>query len=61
MGRLPKPGQNRNFFISALRSRLDHQPDEYIEIAQIEACIAFMRRLAEVDLIFRTGQGWWHL
>ncbi|PNE09736.1 MAG: acetylornithine deacetylase [Beijerinckiaceae bacterium] len=24
-----------------------HQPDEYIEIAQIEACIAFMRRLAE--------------
>jgi acetylornithine deacetylase len=23
-----------------------HQPDEYIEIAQIEACIAFMRRLA---------------
>ncbi|HEX3496955.1 MAG TPA: acetylornithine deacetylase [Methylocella sp.] len=22
-----------------------HQPDEYIEIAQIEACIAFMRRL----------------
>jgi acetylornithine deacetylase len=24
-----------------------HQPDEYIEIAQIEACIGFMRRLAE--------------
>ncbi len=24
-----------------------HQPDEYVEIAQIEACIAFMRRLAE--------------
>jgi acetylornithine deacetylase len=24
-----------------------HQPDEYIEIAQIEACIAFMRRLAK--------------
>jgi acetylornithine deacetylase len=24
-----------------------HQPDEYIEIAQIEACIAFMRGLAE--------------
>jgi acetylornithine deacetylase len=24
-----------------------HQPDEYIEIAQIETCIAFMRRLAE--------------
>jgi acetylornithine deacetylase len=24
-----------------------HQPDEYIGIAQIEACIAFMRRLAE--------------
>jgi acetylornithine deacetylase len=24
-----------------------HQPDEYIEIAQIEAGIAFMRRLAE--------------
>ena len=23
-----------------------HQPDEYIEIEQIEACIAFMRRLA---------------
>ncbi len=23
-----------------------HQPDEYIEIAQIESCIAFMRRLA---------------
>lgn len=23
-----------------------HQPDEYIELAQIEACIAFMRRLA---------------
>ncbi len=23
-----------------------HQPDEYIEIAQIEACIAYMRRLA---------------
>jgi acetylornithine deacetylase len=23
-----------------------HQPDEYIEITQIEACIAFMRRLA---------------
>lgn len=23
-----------------------HQPDEYIEIAQIECCIAFMRRLA---------------
>lgn len=23
-----------------------HQPDEFIEIAQIEACIAFMRRLA---------------
>jgi acetylornithine deacetylase len=23
-----------------------HQPDEYIEIAQIEACIAVMRRLA---------------
>jgi acetylornithine deacetylase len=23
-----------------------HQPDEYIEIAQIETCIAFMRRLA---------------
>jgi acetylornithine deacetylase len=23
-----------------------HQPDEYIEIAQVEACIAFMRRLA---------------
>jgi acetylornithine deacetylase len=23
-----------------------HQPDEYIEIAQIDACIAFMRRLA---------------
>jgi acetylornithine deacetylase len=23
-----------------------HQPDEYIEIAQIAACIAFMRRLA---------------
>ncbi|MGH6856164.1 MAG: acetylornithine deacetylase [Methylocella sp.] len=23
-----------------------HQPDEYIEIAQIQACIAFMRRLA---------------
>jgi acetylornithine deacetylase len=23
-----------------------HQPDEYIDIAQIEACIAFMRRLA---------------
>ncbi len=23
-----------------------HQPDEYIEIAQIEACIAFMQRLA---------------
>jgi acetylornithine deacetylase len=27
-----------------------HQPDEYIEIAQIESCIAFMRRLAaELD------------
>ncbi|MDQ6703338.1 MAG: acetylornithine deacetylase [Pseudomonadota bacterium] len=24
-----------------------HQPDEYIEIAQIEACIAFMRRLVK--------------
>ena len=24
-----------------------HQPDEYIEIGQIEACIAFMRRLAK--------------
>jgi acetylornithine deacetylase len=23
-----------------------HQPDEYVEIAQIESCIAFMRRLA---------------
>jgi acetylornithine deacetylase len=23
-----------------------HQPDEYIDIAQIEMCIAFMRRLA---------------
>jgi acetylornithine deacetylase len=23
-----------------------HQPDEYIEIAQVESCIAFMRRLA---------------
>jgi len=24
-----------------------HKPDEYIEIAQIEACVSFMRRLAE--------------
>jgi acetylornithine deacetylase len=24
-----------------------HQPNEYIEITQIEACIAVMRRLAE--------------
>ncbi|MEJ8570965.1 acetylornithine deacetylase [Microbaculum marinum] len=24
-----------------------HQPDEYIEISQVEACVAFMRRLAD--------------
>ncbi|MBV9219500.1 MAG: M20/M25/M40 family metallo-hydrolase, partial [Methylobacteriaceae bacterium] len=23
-----------------------HQPDEYIEMTQIEACVGFMRRLA---------------
>ena len=26
-----------------------HQPNEYIEISQVEACVAFMRRLIELQ------------